>query len=310
MSDFTVKRGERPRMQGTWHGTRSVRVLLIALALAALGGCNLLRFGYGHLDNYALWQADDYFDLDPQQRQEFRERFARLHDWHRREQLPDYAALLGAIKARAQRGLAREDVLWITDNVRARYRAVAERAAPEAAAMLLKVTPAQLEHLQRQWEKDNRAFVREYRLEASAEAQRRAATDRALSRVREWTGALSAEQEEKVAALAAMVPMNHRLRHEDRLRRQREFLQLMGQRGDPARFAERLRHWLVNWEEGRDPAYDRLWAQWTQRQADFYVAVDGLLTPEQRVAVARRLDRYAQDFTQLAQRPAPQAASR
>ncbi len=294
---------------GKWLKSIAGPAILSALLLATLPGCSLLRIGYGQLDTFAEWTADDYFDLDPQQKQEFRARFDRLHEWHRYEQLPDYAAFLMAAKARVQKGLAREDVLWITDNVRARYRALIQRGADDTAALLMTVTPAQLEALQRQWDKDNRRFVREYRLEESAEEQRRAAVQRALTRVRDWTGSLSDEQEEKIAALAGELPMNHRLRHEDRLRRQRELLQLMALRGDSARFPAILRHWLLNWEEGRDPEYKRLWARWTQRQADFYVAVDRLLTPQQRAAVARRMQSYADDFTRLAQRPAAQAAA-
>ena len=104
--------------------------------------------------------------------------------------------------------------------------------------------------------------------------------------------------------LAAEVPMNHRLRHEDRMRRQREFVQLMAQRDDPRKFAERLRAFLVNWDQGRSPEYHKAWDQWMRRQADFYVAVHRMLTPEQRAAVERRLQNYADDFTRLAQRPA------
>ncbi len=296
-------------MQRGWHGTRIMRALLVALSLAVLGGCSLLRFGYGQFDIYAAWTVDDYFDLEPQQKQEFRARFDRLHEWHRYEQLPDYAAFLMAVKARVQKGLAREDVLWITDNVRARYRALLQRGADDAAALLMTVTPAQLDALQRQWDKDNRRFIREFSLEESAEVRRRAAAQRALARVRDWTGGLTEVQEERIIVLAAEMPMNHQLRHEDRLRRQREFLQLVALRGDSALFPAKLRHWLLNWEEGRDPEYERLWVQWTQRQADFYVAVDRLLTPPQRAAVAQRLHNYADDFTRLARRPAEQAAT-
>jgi len=286
------------------------RFLAVALALAVLGGCSLLRVGYGQLDTYAAWVADDYFDLDAQQRQEFDARFDRLHEWHRREQLPDYAAFLADARARVQRGLAREDLLWITDGVRTRYRTLVRRGADDAAALLLTVTPAQLETLQRQWDRDNRRFAREHRLDGSPEAQRAAATERLLNRVRDWAGTLTVEQEERIAVLARELPSNARLRHEDRLRRQREFLQLMAQRGDRAQFAERLRNWLLDWENGRDPEYARQWAEWPRRQADFYVAVDRMLTREQRAHAARRLQQFADDFTRLAQRPAASTASR
>lgn len=286
------------------------RLLLMAALLAALGGCNLLRVGYGQLDTYAAWVADDYFDLDSQQRREFLARFERLHEWHRYEQLPDYAAFLAATRARVLKGLTREDVLWITDSVRARYLVLIERGANDAAALLLTVMPSQIESLQRQWGRDNSRFVREHRLDQDADAQRAAAVQRLLVRVRDWTGSLTVEQEEKIGLLARALPLNARLRHEDRLRRQREFLQLMTQRADRAPFQERMRRWLIHWEAGRDPEYARLWAEWPRKQADFYVAVDKLLTREQRAHVAQRLQSYADDFTRLARRPEAAPASR
>ena len=277
--------------------------------LATLAGCSMVRLGYPQLDTIAAWTVDEYFDLDPQQKQEFQRRFERFHEWHRYEQLPDYALFLAEAKARLQKGLKREDALWVTNGVRARYRTLVTYVADDAAALLMSVTPEQLDALRRRWEKDNRRFVREYRLEASVEEQRRATGLRALSRIRDWVGHLDDGQEQEILAWASALPLIHGPRHQDRLRRQREFLQLMSQRDDAGRFTAQLRNYLSNWEEGRDPGYNRLFNEWTQQQAELYVAVYGILLPHQREAVADRLQGYINDFTLLAQRAAAQAAA-
>jgi hypothetical protein len=278
--------------------------MLLALPLAMLGGCSLLRAGYGHLDNWALWQADRYFDLEPDQKHEFLKRFDRLHEWHRYEQLPDYAALLSGMRGRLQRGPAREDFLWLADGIMARYRTLVRRGAEDAAAVLMTVTPEQIETLRRRWEEDNRRFVREYRLDRGVEEQQRAHARRAASRVRDWVGHLDDAQERRILARARADPLIHGLRHQDRLRRQREFLALLEERSDPRKFAARLGHWLANWEEGRDPEYARRVGEWLERQADLYAAAYGMLLPQQRAAVIDRLDGYIDDFNRLAQRPA------
>lgn len=296
-------------MTGEWLKSIGAPAILLTLSLATLAGCSVVRIGYPQLDTIAEWTASEYFDLDPQQKHDFRTRFERFHEWHRYEQLPDYAMFLTETKARLQKGPTREDALWVTEGVRARYRTLVKQGADDAAAMLMSVTPEQLDALQRRWEKDNRRFVREYRLEASVEEQRRATGRRALSRIRDWVGHLDDGQEQQILAWASELPLFHGPRHQDRLRRQREFLQLMSQRDDAGRFAARLRHWLLNWEEGRDPGFDRLFNEWTHRQADLYVAVYGMLLPHQRAAVADRLQGYINDFTRLAERPAAQAAA-
>ena len=302
-------RGRGGLVTGRWLKSIRAPAMLLALLLAPLAGCSMMRIGYPQLDVIAGWTADEYFDLDSEQKQEFRKRFARFHEWHRYQQLPDYAGFLAETKARLERGLTRDDALWVTDGVRARYRTLVSYAADDAAAMLITVTPEQLANLQQHWEKANRGFVREFRLEANVEEQRRATGRRALSRIRDWVGHLDDAQEQQILAWAGELPLIHGARHQDRLRRQREFLLLMSKRDDAGRFAARLRHWLVNWEEGRDPAYDRLFDKWTQQQADLYAAVYTILLPHQRTALADRVQAYINDFTHLAQRPAAQAAA-
>ena len=279
------------------------------LCAAALTGCSMVRVGYPRLDLVATWTVDDYFELDSEQRQEFRKRFARFHEWHRYEQLPDYAAFLTEVKIRIERGFTREDALWVTDGVRARYRAIVAYGADDAAAVLMTITPEQLEALRSRWETTNREFVREFRLDASVAEQRRATGRRTLSRIRDWVGHLDDAQERQILAWAAELPLVHPLRHQDRMRRQREFLELMAQRGDRDRFVAQLRRFLLNWDEGRDPAYDKLFNEWTERQADLYAAIYRMLLPHQCEAVAERLQAYINDFTYLSRRPAAQAAA-
>jgi uncharacterized protein DUF6279 len=284
---------------------RLARILACIAACAfSLAGCNLVSVGYSQLDTYASWYADEYFDLDLRQKQEFRTRFDRLHAWHRYEQLPDYAAFLAETKTRVERGMTRSDFFWAVGGVQERYRTIMRRSADDAAAVLMTITPEQLNTLQRRWDKDNRRFIREYRLDAGIEERREATVRRTLSRIRDWAGSLTPEQEKSIAAMARELPLMHALRHEDRMRRQREFMQLMRNRGDdPAKFAARLRHFLLNWEEGRDPRYDRLFKESTEKQAELYVAVARTLTPAQRATVTRKLQRYIDDFTRLARRP-------
>jgi hypothetical protein len=263
----------------------------------------MLSVGYGHIDTYASWMAGEYFDLDPQQKQDFRTRFDRLHEWHRTEQLPDYAKFLASTSARVQKGVSNDDAEWIAQGIEGRYRSLVKRGADDAAAVLMTITPAQLEALQRRWEKDNARYKREHRVNGTAAEQRQARTERELKRIREWVGEVGPEQEKKIAALAADLPLAPKLRYEDRLRRQKEFLQLMANRGtDTRQFAERLRHFLLNWEEGRSPEFQRFFTEWRRKQAEFYVDAARLMTPQQRTTLVGRVERYASDFTQLAQR--------
>ncbi len=278
-----------------------VRLLLCTLLLPLLAGCSMVQLGYGQLDTLAGWRAQDYFDLDPAQRDSFNQRFVRLQAWHRSEQLPDYARFLTETRNRAERGLQAEDILWLIDGIKARYAAIAARAAPDAAELLAGLTPAQIDHLRKELDKGNRKFLRDNRSNESAENRRQAQNRRTLNQLRDWVGTLSAEQEQRITELMRELPLIDRLRHEDRLRRQKEFLALLETRnGDRAAFSTRLRDWLVNWEQGRPPALARAFEDSWKKRAAFYAAVDGMLTPAQRSHLLRRLQNYSEDFIALA----------
>ncbi len=288
-----------------------MRLLVAGLVAAALlvAGCSMVRIGYSQLDAIAAWMVDEYFDLDPRQKDQFITRFDKLHEWHRYDQLPDYAAFIGETRLRLQRGLQRDDLLWVVEGVKARYRTIVERGVDDAAALLVTLSPAQLHALQRQWDKDNTRYARDHALDGDTEDRRRARLRRTIDRIRDWTGPLTREQETRIAAMVEAMPVVARLRHEDRKRRQREFLALMETRGDRAVFASRLRHWLLNWEEGRDPEYDRAYRQWLEMRVQMMVSVDRMLTPQQRASAMDRLQRYAEDFRSLSQPRGVRAAA-
>jgi len=278
-----------------------IRLLFCALLLTLVAGCSMVRLGYGQLDMLAGWRAQSYFDLDPAQRDSFSQRFVRLQAWHRSEQLPDYARFLNETRSRAERGLQAEDFLWLVEGVKARYGVMAARAAPDAAELLAGLSPAQIEHLKREFDQDNRKFLREHRSNESVENRRQAQNRRTLKQLGDWVGSLSAEQEQRIAELLREVPLVDRLRHEDRLRRQKEFLALLETRGgDRKAFTARLRDWLVNWEQSRPPALAKAFDESWKKRAAFHAAVDAMLTPQQRAHLLRRLQNYSEDFIALA----------
>lgn len=281
---------------------------MLVLCGLLLPGCAMVQTVYSHLDTFAAYKADEYFELDPVQKHDFKVRFDRLHEWHRRQELPEYANFLTQVGARLQKQPTREDIIWVADGLKARYRIMVRRATPDAAAMLTTIRADQLAPLQRQWDEDNRKFTREHRLRASMDERKRARAERALDEIRKWTSNLTAEQERRITALSDQMPAIADLRLQDRVRRQREFRQLLDSRTSPD-FPKRLERYLLDWESGRNPEYERAMTAWWDKRIDYFIALYDILTPQQRASVLRRLQTYIDDFNQLSERQA-QAANR
>jgi hypothetical protein len=283
--------------------THVARVAVFVALAAVLVACSFTRLAYNQADTAASWMADDYFDLNGIQKTELQERFGRFHAWHRAEQLPDYAQFMRTARTRVQDGLTSDEVLWFVDGIRSRYRAMARQAAPDAAALLATLTPTQIENLQRKWEKDNRKYVKEHKLNGTPEERQEFEAKRIAKHFREWLAPLNAEQEQRVRAAVRDMPDLSVERHQERLRRQQALLEILSLRNDdPQRFQARLTEWLTAWERTRSAEYQkRLEALWQQR-AELFASLERTFTAEQRNTSMQRMAAYAEDFTQLARR--------
>lgn len=285
--------------------------MMLMLCLLLSSGCSMVRVGYGHFDSVAAWMVHDYFDLNSDQRDLFAQRFERLHTWHRQTQLTEYTQFLGDIQTRAKRGLRENDLLWLVDGFKQRYARIAVRGAADAADLLATLTPEQVDTFRQQVDKDNKKFMREHRINDSEAERRKVVQQRTLSQLRDWVGPLNETQETRVIAMLKTMPLVDKLRHEDRLRRQREFLVLLELRsGDRKVFAQRLRDWLEHWEAGRGTEQTKMFDESWKKRAELYAAVDYTLTPTQRTHLLSKLQDYIDDFRDLSKAGASVTKSR
>ncbi len=280
-----------------WNSVTRLAVLLLALLL--LPGCSAVRVVYNQADNLLAWMAQDYFDFEPLQKQEFNTRLDALLAWHRADQLPDYARFLGEIKQRTERAATREDALWLIEGVKARYRVLAGRGSSDAVEILAGLTPDNIKAAQKQFEKVNKKFSDEHKLGGTQDDRRRARLERTLKRIREWTGPLTPAQEARITALNDTIPYTDQLRQQDRQRRQKEFLALLEQRGNKAEFARVLRPWLSDWEAGRPAALQAALEEGYEKRIALYLDVERSLTPQQRAHMQRKLAGYIEDIGAL-----------
>ncbi|MCU0735796.1 MAG: DUF6279 family lipoprotein [Methylotetracoccus sp.] len=267
-----------------------LRCLVIALSLLALNACSVVEVAYNQADVIAAFQLDQYFDLSEAQADDADRRLKAIFAWHRHEQLPDYAEFLTEARARFERGLTTGDVEWFIDGLKTRYQAVAVRLSDDAAEFLAALEDRQIAHLRATLEAKNRELRQEWYLDEPVERQASRQIERILGRVEDWTGALTDTQRRQVEPLWAGLPLTGRQRYDERLRRQQEFLELLQARADGPVFRSRLRDWLLAWEQGRAPEYQRTLDALRNKSIAWIVRLDRLLTPRQRSHVAARLD--------------------
>jgi hypothetical protein len=281
------------------------RVVLAVAAAAVLAGCgSAMRVAYNNGDVALRFIAHEYFDLHGEQSDQLKVQLVRFHEWHRREELPRYAALFGSAAERLNRGLAREDVVWAITAVRARYRTTVEQGADEFAPVAATFRPDNLEALERKLADNNEKFAREF-LTGDAAKQTRARAKRLTGWFEDWLGSVTPEQEALVLRFAGAQPQMNQIRLDDRRRRQQEFVALLREHRNSPDLAARMREYLVNWERDRGAEHRRMAREWEDRLVTLVVDVDRTLTPKQRSHAVRRFEFFATEARILAQQGRP-----
>ncbi len=138
---------------------RIIGVLGLAVALAS---CSAIKLGYNTLDDIAYWWLDSYVDFSDEQAPLAREDLARLHAWHRQQELPRFGALLQNVEAMVPGDITSAQACAVVAQVRERLDAVAERAEPAVVTMALALRPEQLLHLERKYAESNAKFRKEW----------------------------------------------------------------------------------------------------------------------------------------------------
>ena len=273
--------------------------LAACLALVALlASCSAVRVAYNNAEPLVRFAANDYFDLDDRQNEEFRNRLAQFHAWHRSAELPAYAALLTDAAQRLEAGLGRGDVRWAAEAVRARYRVLVARAAGDAAPILVTLAEPQIEELGRRLAKANAKYAEE-NVTGGARRTHRTRLKRMLGRFEDWTGELSDAQEARIERFVTEQAPLAALRLEDRRRAQRAAVALLRERRDARARAAGLADLFGHPEAHRSATYVAALARWEDGLAGLLVDIDRMLSEEQRARVVQRMRRYAEDFHAL-----------
>jgi Family of unknown function (DUF6279) len=273
--------------------------MFLSVVLLGLTACSAMKVAYNNVDLYVLWKAEDYFALDSRQRALLKAELDSTSEWHRSNELDQYAALLVAARERAGSGISEADIEWFLTSARLRYEALARQSAPGAAAVLGSLTPAQIARFEAKLRRENDEFAGEY-VEPPPEAQRRQRSKRTLELMDEWVGPLSKAQRSRMESLSFDLPLTNALRHADRQRRQQALIAILKQPGAPGTLAPALESWMIDWDAGRALEYEALSREARRRTVSMVLELDRSLTPAQRARLQARLARYAGEFDSLA----------
>ncbi len=273
------------------------------LCLALLSGCSLLRITYPQVPTIVYWWLDGYVDFSSAQSPRVQEQLAEWLRWHRSTQLPDYAALLQRARTEVLADTTAAQVCRWYDDGAARLLVAFEQALPAVAETALALTPAQMEHAQRKFEKSNADFRDDF-LQPAPDARLKENVKRTVERTEALYGKLDDSQRELVARGVAASPFDAERWLAERQARQREILQalhqLQAERASQAQMQAALRTFAEQAQRSPRPAYRAYQQRLKQFNCEFAAQVHNATTPTQRRAAAETLKGWETDLRALA----------
>ncbi len=281
------------------------RLLPLLVAILLLQACSAIRLGYGNADSLARWWMDQYLDFTPEQDGLVRERLSRLHAWHRQTQLTDYVTLLRDARGLVDAKPGAPEMLALTESVIRRVRSLADKATPDVADLLASLTPQQIDRMAARLAEKNADYAKAARLADGESGQRKARLKRLMERAEYWFGDFSTEQEAAIQRLVDAQPTGTQFWYDERLRRQREWLDLARkvQRERPSRVETiaLLRDYAERFDMPADPARRVAALGMRRAGAELAAAIHGLTTRAQRDHARTKFDDLIRDLTELAQ---------
>jgi hypothetical protein len=276
---------------------------IIATLLVLLSGCSALRLTYGQGPLLAYWWMDRYLDFTSEQAPLVRGALADWFAWHRQTQLPGYANWLRELQPVARDSVTPDTVCQVAGAAQRRLEAAYEHAVPAMAPIVRMLTPAQIDHLEQRYARNNKEAERDF-LQPDPQDRADASLKRTVERAEQVYGSLDESQRQLVATGLASSPfdperwlMERRARQQDILRTLR---QLVAGQADNAAVQAALRGFAANAARSPRADYRAYRDQVEQANCALAARLHNALRPAQRQHAVDRLKGWEDDLRALA----------
>lgn len=278
------------------------RVAVLAMVLL-LSACSVLQMVYSQAPRYVQWRSNVAHHFNAEQYSLVKAVVHRWFAWHRQDQMPRVAVLLA---------LAADDVRGpvspaLACERRQAYLALAKqglaRAAPLAAAVMVRLGPEQLARVQTFYTDINDDFRDDYLADDPRE-QAELAADFMLKWGSWVYGDFSDGQRQRLVAEVMALPFSARTVLDEFQRFQRQYVQLLRDIQTQGVMAEqasqRLQAMVLDGIDPQDPVRKAQMQRWVQAGCAFASWFQGQTTDEQRAHAARTLSGWQADVVEIA----------
>ena len=273
------------------------------LVVALLPACSAIKIAYNQAPDLTYWWLDSYLDFNGQQTPKLRDEINKLFAWHRANQLPKVASLLQKTQALLPGAVGPEQACATFDEVRGLYNAIIDKGLPAVSELVTSLDAEQLQHLERKYQKNNDAYVRDY-ITGKPDERDAKRLKQAVQRSEIIYGKLDDAQIAAIQRAIQKSSFNAVLGLKERQRRQKDAIDILAKlssdKPNPQQVQTALRAYLERSTKSPDPVYRAYSEKMVKESCDSFAAVHASTSAEQRANAVVTLKSYEADMRILA----------
>lgn len=267
--------------------------------LLTVTSCSSTRLGYGFLDTYIFWKIDSYVSLSPEQKAFTKAGINDFHAWHRKEQIPLYAAYMEQLKPKLNNtNLSGIIIHKETDELQQLLDESINYFMPTLVDLAFSLSHDQIIELDRNLEKKRKKYTKQY-VNIKNNKLYKKRIDDLCKYMDPFFGRYTSQQKEWLELWARQL-----IDYEERMVTQQEnwsanLLSALKNRTTKPELHAQLKEIVLyrtdNWEPELNTILDK-------NQAATYALVATLVksqTEKQRNKMNKKLDKYVRDFQHL-----------
>lgn len=279
--------------------TRSAKRLTLISLLLLLAGCTT-KIAYHYLDFAMVWTIEKYVGLTSPQKTQLEDDLEAFHIWHRTTQLPLYADYLDGLKARLNQGTVTPTQMHAeVDQLQVYLDGSLAKLMPSIVTLAASLSDEQVDELLDSIAKDREKYRKEY-VDVSEEALHKARVDELKSHLNLAIRRFTSEQKDSMFVWSQdLVPYESMTLRQQEIWGE-ELAEVLAQRADRAALDKGLRKLFFVHTDHWDPKLEAIVDQNQTKTYHFLANLLNSLSAKQQQRLNDRLDRYSEDFREMA----------
>jgi hypothetical protein len=254
--------------------------------------------------NQADWllpsYLDDYVSLNEQQNNLFRLKLEHSLEWHRRQQLPEYASFLEWLAAAATDGLDHAEIDTVYKELRQFGDVLVEVLVPQMTQIIQAMDDHQLTELYENLEVNNQRFKAKH-IDSSEIEQRERLAEKKLNFVDRWAGSVNDDQKDLVLLWSRATVLMGKEYYQSRQNWQGKLKQILLRRDEKTFLEMGLLTLIKDRRKLRSEDFNTRYYANENLDKKLYLQLDRSLSSRQREYMVTRLKDIANDFRELAE---------